>query len=144
MNKQTQYDAILSATHVLALATSVDGIPNVRLVNVVRMPGQAHILLFASHRNNRKVEEFPKNSAVAFTTVPSEGVAHVRSLDAMVRPSTLTIAEAAPLFLKQIPGYDEALRAIGEHLDVYEILIRTATITQGMSGCEEITVSRES
>lgn len=35
------------------------------------------------------------------------------------------------LFLEQVPGFEEALEAIGDALDVYEIRIREAVVVTG-------------
>ena len=75
--------------------------------------------------------EFASNDRIAFTTIPRDGTAHVRTRDATVRRSGRSIGDMKALFLEQVPGFEEALEAIGDALDVYEIRIREAVVVTG-------------
>ena len=121
---------VLEATNMIALATSVDGIPNVRIVNFCYDKGRPGVLYFASDRENQKVKEFAINPQVAFTTIPSNGesIAHVRSRRALVRKSDLALCDVQENFISRVPGYDETIAAIGESLDVFEIQVQEATV----------------
>jgi len=125
------YQKILQQTEKLALATSVDQIPHVRIVNFVQDPQKPGLLLFASDRTNDKVAELTANPNIAFTTVPAEGIAHVRSHQATVKRSRYSVREAAPFFVAKIPGYDDTIEQIGDSLDVFEIQIREAILVSG-------------
>ena len=128
-NAIQKYNEILAATNEIALATSVDGIPNVRIVSFVRKTEQPDVLYFASGRENQKVAEFAKNSRVAFTSIPPAGdVPHIRSQNAVVQKSMFSINDLKDLFVGAIPGYDETLAAIGDTLDVFEIHVKEATV----------------
>lgn len=131
MSATDDYQEILSGTTELALATAVDNIPNVRIVNFCFTPERPDILYFASDRDNRKVGEFARNNVVAFTSIPKDGIPHVRSLKATVQKSARAIAEMAPLFIAAIPGYDETIEAIGDTLDVFEIHVKEAAVIAG-------------
>ncbi|GHT27309.1 hypothetical protein FACS18942_06410 [Planctomycetales bacterium] len=131
MSTIQKYLEVLNQTHEIALATSVNARPNVRIVNVCCKAEQPNILYFSSDRTNQKVVEFGENSNVAFTSIPHEGIEHIRSNNAVVRKSQYTINEVKELFLANIPGYDETLNAIGETLDVFEIHIKEAVIVTG-------------
>ena len=131
MSAIDDYQAILKNTNEIALATAVDNIPNVRIVNFCFMPERPDILYFASDRDNRKVSEFARNNAVTFTSIPKDGIPHVRSLKATVQKSARTIAEMAPFFIAVIPGYDETIAAIGGSLDVFEIHVKEAVVIAG-------------
>ena len=132
MGTITKYQEILKTTNAIALATTVENIPNVRIVNFCRKPETPDILYFASDRSNRKVTEFAQNDNVAFTTIPSgDGICHIRSNKATVKKSTLAIDEMAPLFIAAIPGYGETLEAIGDTLDVFEIHVKEAIVISG-------------
>ena len=127
-----KYVNVLKTTNEIALATSVDNLPDVRVVNFCfdfECPG---VLYFASDRTNRKVGQFKKNNAVSFTTIPKDGgIPHVRSIRAAVQKSGRTMTEMAPLFVAAIPGYDEAIAAIGDALEVFEIHIKEAVVITG-------------
>ncbi|MDR2522638.1 MAG: pyridoxamine 5'-phosphate oxidase family protein [Synergistaceae bacterium] len=122
---------ILEGDKEIALATSVGNVPNVRIVNVCCKPGQPGVLLFMSSRDNHKVEEFAQNDTVAFTSVPKEGIAHVRSVRAVVRKSALTLKDVEQLFVSAIPDYGETIAAIGDTLDVFEIRVTKTMIITG-------------
>ena len=118
----------LAATNRLALATAVANVPNVRMVNFCYDEKRPDILYFASDRGNRKVFEFTENDKVSFTTIPHEGVVHVRSSNAVVKKSELPLSEVKDLFVARVPGYDQTLDAIGESLDVFEIHIKEVLV----------------
>lgn len=128
MNYTQEFNQIMENTANIALATSVNNIPNVRIVNFcydVTKPGIAY---FSTVRDNPKISEFEKNEKVAFTTIPNEGNAHIRTTKAIVQKSKLPMDDVKNLFLAQVPGFDETLSEIGDLLDVFEIHIKEARI----------------
>ncbi|EHS55039.1 pyridoxamine 5'-phosphate oxidase family protein [Paenibacillus sp. Aloe-11] len=131
MSNMQGYYEILEETNRIALATSVDNIPSVRNVNFAYDTNRPGIIYFTSDRRNQKVVEFGKNNKVAFTTIPTEGIPHVRSHHAMVEKSKYSIDEVKELFLAKVPGYDEILSGLRETLEVFEIQIKEATIILG-------------
>ncbi|GHT16637.1 hypothetical protein FACS1894189_0810 [Planctomycetales bacterium] len=131
MTPVQKYLEVLNQTHEIALATSVNARPNVRIVNVCCKAEQPNILYFSSDRTNQKVVEFNENGNVAFTSIPHDGIEHIRSNNAVVQKSQYSINEVKDLFLANIPGYDETLDAIDETLDVFEIHIKEAVIVTG-------------
>lgn len=104
------YERIRNAATEIALATSVDGVPNVRIVNFCRDPDRPGTLYFSTDRSNDKTAEFARNDRVAFTTLPKEGTEHVRSRCATVRRSQRSIDDMKELFLEQVPGFEETGR----------------------------------
>lgn len=124
------YFDTLDATNRIALATSVNCIPGVRLVNFCYSKDHPSVLLFACDRNDRKVQEFEENSMISFTTVPPDGESfpHIRSLSAVIEKSSRTIDDVKDLFIEQVPGYEKTLEHIGDNLDVFEIFIEDAMI----------------
>lgn len=139
MRTMKKYQEVLGSTNEIALATSVDNIPNVRIVNYCYNPEQPDILYFASDRSNQKVKEFDRNNRIAFTSIPSEGIPHIRSIKAAVQKSSNTINDMAQLFISAIPGYEETIAAIGDTLDVFEIRVSEALIIEGFEEPDVIT-----
>jgi uncharacterized pyridoxamine 5'-phosphate oxidase family protein len=139
MKSVENYLEILAKTHNLALATSVDNIPNVRIVNFCFKKEEPAILYFTSHRKNQKVTEFGKNNNVAFTSIPDDGIPHVRSRKAIVRKSQYSLDEIKELFIANIPGYDQTIEAIGKSLDVFEIHVKEAAVTTGLKAPHMVT-----
>jgi len=123
-----KYVEVLNNTNVMALATSVDNIPNVRVVNFYYNPEKPHILYFVSDRADRKVLEFAKNNVIAFTTIPAEGISHARSLRATVRKSALGYKEFAAALTGGSRGEEPVTNGNGELLDVYEIFATEAEV----------------
>ena len=78
MNIKTEFLKIMAEQTEIALATSVDNIPNVRIVNFYFDPAE-NILYFSSFKGNDKIKEINSNPYVAFTTIPHSGNEHVKA-----------------------------------------------------------------
>ena len=132
MSLVSSYTEILEKTNEIALATAIGNVPHVRIVNFCFNKENPGVLYFASDITNNKVHEFEQNNVIAFTTVPADGgIPHVRSIRAAVQKSGRTMDEMAQLFISAIPGYDEAIAAIGEALTVFEIHVKEAAVITG-------------
>ncbi|SMP43509.1 pyridoxamine 5'-phosphate oxidase family protein [Anoxynatronum buryatiense] len=130
---------IMKAHTEMALATSVDGQPNVRIVNFY-FDDTANILFFTTFGDNDKVREFEANSQVAFTTVPHHGNEHVKA-KGTVKKSGRTIFEVAEGFTSKIPDYQETIEQAGEYLVLYEIKCDTAVVTLDFENIDTIRLS---
>lgn len=139
MNHRTTFERLMQVTVNMALATSVSDRPNVRVVNFCYTPETPGIVYFSTCRGNPKVAEFTANSLVAFTTIPVDGVAHVRAQDARVQRSTMPTGVLKALFMAQIPDFSETFEQIGPELDFFEIRMTTATLTLGYDQRETLT-----
>ncbi|HWR30173.1 MAG TPA: pyridoxamine 5'-phosphate oxidase family protein [Negativicutes bacterium] len=128
MDYKQVFFKILSNTNQIALATSVDNIPNVRIVSFYHDVNRPEVIYFASDRKNQKVAEFKKNNRIAFTTIPREGIPHARSHNAIIQKSKFSIDEMKDAFIAKVPGYDRTIAAIGESLDVFEIHVQEAFV----------------
>lgn len=139
MNTQQLYK-ILDLTNIIALATSVDNKPNVRIVNFCYDLNRPGIFYFATDRTNPKVKEMTTNPHIAFTTIPVDEntIPHARSNQAIVKKSKKTLKEIQNLFIAKIPKYEETIDAIGEHLDIFEIHIKQAVIVKDFETVEYI------
>ncbi len=123
------FKKIMAEQKELALATSVDNIPNVRIVNFIHKPDKKGVVYFSTFKGNQKEIEFLKNSQVAFTTIPSSGTEHVRAGKATVQKSELGIYDLQDMFIKKIVDYKEIIQQAGENLIVYEIHFTEALVT---------------
>ena len=133
------YDTLDSAK-TIALATSAECIPNVRIVNFCYDKSRLGVLYFATDRENQKVKEFALNNRVAFTTIPLDvnSIPHIRSQQAKVCKSEKSLADVQDLFVARIPGYDKAIAAIGESLDVFEVHVEEAVVILGFDAVKEV------
>jgi uncharacterized pyridoxamine 5'-phosphate oxidase family protein len=130
MNYLEMFNDIMKKAPAIALATTTDGMPNVRIISHCIIPERPNVIYFSTNRTSPKVSEFEENNVVSFTTVPSpsEGHIHVRSKNASVCKSEFTLDEVKDIFIERIPGFDKILSVIGAYTDVYEIHIKEATV----------------
>ncbi|WEV64110.1 pyridoxamine 5'-phosphate oxidase family protein [Bifidobacterium sp. ESL0732] len=122
----------------MALATSVDNVPDVRIVNFYFDP-DSNLLYFTTFKDNNKVAEIRANGHVAFTTVPHTGNAHVKARG-IARPSKRAIGDVAEQFDAKIPGYAETLQYGGDDMLLYEISFETATVTRDLEHIDTLTI----
>lgn len=130
MNEQTE----------IALATSVDNEPNVRIVNFY-FDETKKVLLFSTFADNEKVKEFEANKKVAFTTIPKEGNEHIKA-KGIVKRSNLSISDIAEDFIKKIPDYKDTIEQGGEYLILFEIDFDTAVVTLDFENIETYTIGK--
>lgn len=124
-----EYERIMAEQVEIALATCIDGAPNVRIVNFCCQDCSRGILYFSTFGDNQKVGEFVKNASVAFTTIPHEGNAHVRVKHGLVKKSSHTVCDLSAEFIKKVPDYAITIEQAGEHLVLYEIAFNAADVT---------------
>lgn len=131
---------VLGGANKVAYATSLDNVPNLRIVNFVWNEATPNVLYFASVRDSRGVQEFLASDRIAFSTVPETGNAHVASNQATGQASQRTLAQMQPQFLAQVPDFAHVLELIGPKLALYEIRITSAEVDQGLgNGVQQVT-----
>lgn len=137
MTVKNEFLRIMKSQEEMALATSVDNQPNLRVVNFYFDP-ESNTLYFSTFGNNNKVKEIEANFRVAFTTIPHAGTEHVKARG-IAEKSKLTIFDLAARFIKKMPHYEETIEQAGEFLVLYEIKFNTATVTLDLDNSEDIT-----
>ena len=136
MNIKTEFLKIMAEQTEIALATSVDNIPNVRIVNFYFEPAE-NILYFSSFKGNDKIKEINSNPYVAFTTIPHSGNEHVKA-KGMVKKSSKTIFDVAEQFIAKIPGYKDTIEYGGESLILFEVKFDTAIVTKDLNTIKKL------
>lgn len=137
MNMRDEFERIMREQREIALATTTDGLPHVRIVSFYYAP-EEHRIYFATFKDNEKVVELAANPNIAFTTVPHNDTnEHVRASGRAVK-SAHTVYDLAPLFAAKIPRYQETLDAVGDDLILYEIAFDMAVVTVDMEHIEHI------
>ena len=131
MNIKTEFLKIMAEQTEIALATSVDNIPNVRIVNFYFDPAE-NILYFSSFEGNDKIKEMNSNPYVAFTTIPHSGNEHVKA-KGMAKKSSKTIFDVAEQFIAKIPGYKDTIEYGGESLILFEVKFETVIVTKDLN-----------
>lgn len=127
MYTEKEFKRMMSTQTQIALATSVNHIPNVRIVNFY-FDETTNLLFFATFGDNAKVKEIEKNKNVSFTTIPHQGNEHVKA-KGYVQKSNLTIYDVADGFTKKIADYNETIEQAGQYLVLFEVKFDTATVT---------------
>ena len=136
MNIKTEFLKIMTEQPEIALPTSVDNIPNVRIVNFYFEPAE-NILYFSSFKGNDKIKEINSNPYVAFTTIPHSGNEHVKA-KGMVKKSSKTIFDVAERFIAKIPGYKDTIEYGGESLILFEVRFDTAIVTKDLNTIKKL------
>ena len=131
MNIKTEFLKIMAEQTEIALATSVDNIPNVRIVNFYFEPAE-NILYFSSFEGNDKIKEINSNPYVAFTTIPHSGNEHVKA-KGMAKKSSKTIFDVAEQFIAKNPGYKDTIEYGGESLILFEVKFETVIVTKDLN-----------
>ena len=137
MNMRDEFERIMREHREIALATTTDGLPHVRIVNFYYAPAE-RCVYFATFKDNEKVVELAANPNIAFTTVPHNDTnEHVRASGCAVK-SAHTVYDLAALFAAKIPRYQETIDAVGGDLILYEITVDMAVVTVDMEHIEHI------
>ena len=136
MNIKTEFLKIMAEQTEIALATSVDNIPNVRIVNFYFEPAE-NILYFSSFEGNDKIKEINSNPYVAFTTIPHSGNEHVKA-KGMAKKSSKTIFDVAEQFIAKIPGYKDTIEYAGESWILFEVRFDTAIVTKDLNTIKKL------
>ena len=137
MNMRDEFERIMREHREIALATTTDGLPHVRIVNFYYAPAE-RCVYFATFKDNEKVVELAANPNIAFTTVPHNDTnEHVRASGRAVK-SAHTVYDLAALFAAKIPRYQETIDAVGGDLILYEIAVAMAVVTVDMQHIEHI------
>ena len=137
MNMRDEFERIMREHREIALATTTDGLPHVRIVNFYYAPAE-RCVYFATFKDNEKVVELAVNPNIAFTTVPHNDTnEHVRASGRAVK-SAHTVYDLAALFAVKIPRYQETIDAVGDDLILYEIAVAMAVVTVDMEHIERI------
>ena len=137
MNMRDEFERMMREHREIALATTTDGLPHVRIVNFYYAPEKRSIY-FSTFKDNEKVVELAANPNIAFTTVPHNDTnEHVRASGRAVK-SAHTVYDLAALFAVKIPRYQETIDAVGDDLILYEIAVAMAVVTVDMEHIEHI------
>ncbi|MBF0895271.1 MAG: pyridoxamine 5'-phosphate oxidase family protein [Atopobium sp.] len=136
MSTKAEFLKIMSEQTEIALATSVNNVPNVRIVNFYFDP-EENVLYFSSFKENDKIKEIKVNPHVALTTIPHSGNEHVKA-KGIVQKSSKTIFDVADQFIAKIPNYKNTIEYAGESLVLFEIKFDTAVVTKDLSSIETL------
>lgn len=128
MNYEKAFKEIMKEQVVIALSTSVGNKPNVRIVNFCFLENESGVIYFSTFSGADKIEEFKRNSMVAFITIPKTGNKFVRIKNAKVVKSELSIYDLKDAFTKKEKNYGIMIESVGSKLEVYELRFNKADV----------------
>ena len=131
INTKTEFLRIMAEQTEIALATFVNNVPNVRIVNFYFDPCE-NILYFSSFKDNDKVKEIEGNPSIAFTTIPHTGNQHVKA-KGLAKRSSKTVVDMAEHFIAKVPDYKKTIDYAGELLILFEVRFDTAIVTKDLA-----------
>lgn len=130
MNFLQEFEKIMEGTMNIAIATSENNIPNVRIVTYYYDNRNKGVVYFPTFRQSAKTKEFSQNNKVAFTTVQTiPGTPFARVTNAIVQKSNLAVDDLKDGFIKKFPGFAAMVEQAGPMLDIYEIHFNEAAVT---------------
>ena len=136
MNTKAEFSRIMATQAEMALATSVNDVCNVRIVNFF-YDEISQVLFFATFGDNNKVKEFEQNSNVAFTTIPHSGYEHVKA-QGRVSKSPRSVFDLEEAFVSKIPDYKDTIEQVGQLLVLFEVKFDIATVTLDLENIDTI------
>ena len=125
MEPKEQLAEVMKNTSLIALASSVEDLPNVRILDIF-FDEKQNVVVFLSP----KVKEFEANDTVAFTTIPQGPGPVVRVQNATVSKSDWSIDEIKDTLIAHRPGFEMMLKGFGENVVVYEVSFTKALISE--------------
>ena len=131
MNTKTEFLRIMAEQTEMALTTSVNNVPNVRIVNFYFDPCE-NILYFSSFKDNDKVKEIEENPSIAFTTIPHTGNQHVKA-KGLAKRSSKTVVDMAEHFIAKVPDYKKTIDYAGQSLILFEVRFDIAIVTKDLA-----------
>lgn len=127
MNYRKEFERMMQSQAAIALATSVEEHPNVRIVNFY-YDADKKTLYFSTFADNQKVAELEQNPQVSFTTVTDKGEEHVRVSKAIAYKSAVAIAEIKDKFLAKLPEYLMSIPDTLPALVLFEVTFENAEV----------------
>ncbi len=139
MNYKKEFERMMEKQTAIAIATAVDGVPNVRIVNF-HYDEELKTLYFSTFGDNQKVVELGENPNVAFTTIPENGEEHVRVKAGVVKKSSVSVETIKAKFLSKMPEYIMSIPDVLPALILFEITFDEADVVIDFEHMETIAV----
>ena len=139
MDYKKEFERMMGKQTAIAIATAVNGVPNVRIVNFY-YDTELKILYFSTFGDNQKVAELEENPHVAFTTITASGEEHVRVKTGIVRKSSVSAEAIKDKFLTKMPEYIMSIPDVLPALILFEITFDQADVVIDFEHMETIAV----
>ncbi len=135
MTTKKVFEEVMLKSDTIALATSVDNKPNVRVISYIFDSNKVY---FTSFKGRPKNSEIEVNDVVAFTTaVVGEGSC-VRVANATCKISETPLQDMRAKFVSRHPGFEIGFEKAIDMMELYEISFDKALVTLGFGQNELI------
>ncbi len=131
MNAKEVFEKVMQTGESIALATSVDNQPSVRIVSFL---WDNNKLYFTSFQGSPKNAQIEANSKVAFTTPD----ASVRVTEATCTLSDKTVPDLREKFVAKFPQMESAFDKAIDQMLLFEVTFNKAKVILGFRNIEEI------
>ena len=111
----------------IAIATSIDNIPNIRYVSFYYSEKENKVY-FMTFKNSPKTVDFSKNSNITFSTVPKNDYNYVKATG-ILKKSEKTPKDLKDAFCSKLPDAKMMIERGKGFIEVYEISFSTAVIS---------------
>lgn len=129
MEPKEQLAEVMKNTSLIALASSVEDLPNVRILDIF-FDEKQNVVVFPTSALSPKVKEFEANDTVAFTTIPQGPGPVVRVQNATDLEERLVDRGHKNTLIAHRPGFEMMLKGFGENVVVYEVSFTKALIAE--------------
>ena len=111
----------------IAIATSIDNIPNIRYVSFYYSEKENKVY-FMTFKNSPKTVDFSKNSNITFSTVPKNDYNYVKATG-ILKKSQKNPEDLKDAFCSKLPDAKMMIEQEKGFIEVYEISFSTAVIS---------------
>ena len=130
---------IMKKTNNMVIASSdSNNQPNLRTVNFYYSPDEK-ILYFLTLKNSQKTVEFEQNNKVAFTTIPIDGLKHIKA-KGIIRKSQKSVQDLKNKFIEKIPEIKKHFDEGENFMVLYEVSFTKATVTLDVKNTKEFEI----
>ena len=139
MDVKDKFRELMKVSNDIALASSSsDNQPNVRIVRFY-YDEKDNLLYFLTLKNSQKTSEFEENNKVAYTTVPTNSLQHVKA-KGIVTKSKKSVQDLKETFIEKIPSIKMNIEQGEAFMDLYEISFSKVTVTLDQKHVENIEI----
>lgn len=135
-----EFNRLMEESKNIALATSRDNLPNVRILSYSCDDKNKGVVYFLTFKGTQKTVELEDNNKVSFTTIPNGTSEVIRVADAAVNKCEGDIDRIKSIIIKRFPEQEGMISNSGHILDFYEIRFNEANVILGPNRTGKVTL----
>ncbi|MDD7795344.1 pyridoxamine 5'-phosphate oxidase family protein [Clostridium sp. 'White wine YQ'] len=135
-----EFNRLMEESKNIALATSKDNLPNVRILSYSYDAQNQGVIYFLTFKGTQKTIELEKNKKVSFTTIPDGTSEVIRVADATVNKCEGDVDKIKSIIIKKFPEQEGLISSSGHILDFYEIKFNEANVILGPNKTGKVTL----